>query len=319
MRFAALLVIVVCLQLPAGAQKRDSLSGKSLNFFTPSPVFNKQRLNLVIGTEIAGSLGSLIVLDQLWYANYPRSPLHLFNDNDEWLGMDKFGHSQTGYSVGQSGYKALRWAGVNERKSLMWGGSLGFMYLTVIEIMDGFSSEWGFSPGDFAADAGGAALFIGEQLLWKEQRIAYKWSFMPSPYAQYRPNLLGKNLSQQWLKDYNGQTYWFSVNIASFLPETTKFPQWLNIAVGYGADGMTGGSSNPLLAKTATSNGQLVPIPYFERRSQYYLSLDIDLTKIKTKHKFLKTVFNTFGFLKVPAPTLEFTPGKRTYFHWLYF
>ncbi|MCX6182376.1 MAG: DUF2279 domain-containing protein [Bacteroidetes bacterium] len=313
MRLAWLLIFTSIIQLSAAAQNDSSFRKRqALNFFQPSPDFNKQRLAIVVGTEAVGAIGSLVILDQLWYANYPHSAFHLFNDNDEWLGMDKFGHSQTGYSVGQSGYKALRWAGVNEKKSLLWGGTLGFMYLTVIEVMDGLSAQWGFSPGDFVADAGGAALFIGEQLLWKEQRIAYKWSFMPSPYAQYRPNLLGKDLSQQWLKDYNGQTYWFSVNIASFLPETKKFPQWLNLAIGYGADGMTGGSSNPTIVNGKT-------IPTFERRSQYYLSLDFDLTKIKTKHRFLKTVFNTFGFLKIPAPTVEFTPGKGTYFHWLYF
>lgn len=311
MRFVSLLIFVFCFQISADAQS-DSSSVKRIKFFTPSPVFNQQRLEIVVGTEILGAVGSLTALDQLWYANYPRSSFHFFNDNDEWLGMDKLGHSQTGYSVGMSGYKVLRWTGLNEKKSLIWGGTLGFMYLTVIEVMDGFSSEWGFSYGDFVADAAGAGLFIGEQLLWKEQRIAFKWSFMPSPYAQYRPNLLGKNLAQQWLKDYNGQTYWFSLNISSFLSETAKFPKWLNLAVGYGADGMTGGSSNP-----AVVNGK--NIPAFERHPQYYLSLDIDLNKVKTKHKFLRTVFNTFGFLKIPSPTFEFTPSKGTNFYWFYF
>ncbi len=319
MRFAGLLIFVFCIQISVSAQTDSSSSLKKTSFFQPSPVFNQQRQNIVVTTELVGAVGSLVLLDQLWYENYPRSSFHLFNDNDEWQGMDKLGHSQTGYSVGQSGYKALRWAGVNEKKSLIWGGTLGFMYLTVVEVMDGFSSEWGFSPGDFAADAAGTALFIGEQLLWKEQRIAYKWSFMTSPYAQYRPNELGENLSQQWLKDYNGQTYWLSVNVASFLSDNTKFPKWLNIATGYGADGMTGGSNNPSSAITSTSNGKVVPIPAFERHSQFYLSLDVDLTKVKTKYKFLRTVFNTFGFLKIPSPTLEFTPGKGMNFYWFYF
>ena len=42
------------------------------------------------------------------------------------------------------------------------------------------------------------------------------------------------------LKDYNAQTYWFSANLKSFFPEI-KFTAWLNVAVGYGAEGMFGG------------------------------------------------------------------------------
>ncbi len=311
MRFSLLFVFVFCAQMFANAQG-DSNAIQKVSFFEPSPVFNKQRLGFVAGVELLEATGSLILLDQLWYANYQKSAFHFFNDNDEWLGMDKFGHAQTGYSVGASGYSALKWTGLSDNKCLLYGGTLGFAYLTVVEVMDGLSQEWGFSPGDFAADALGSALFIGEQLLWKEQRIVYKWSFSPSPYAQYRPNVLGPNLGQQWLKDYNGQTYWLSANIASFLPSTAKFPKWLNLAVGYGADGMTGGSSNPTVV-----NGK--SIPAFERRSQYYLSLDIDLTRINTKHKFLKTIFNTVGFLKVPMPTLEITPGKPTGFYCFFF
>ena len=49
---------------------------------------------------------------------------------------------------------------------------------------------------------------------------------------------------QQVLKDYNGQTYWLSANIWSFNKES-NFPRWLNVAFGYGADGMLYGENNP--------------------------------------------------------------------------
>ena len=106
------------------------------------------------------------------------------------------------------------------------------------------------------------------------------------------------------MKDYNGQTYWLSVNPASFMSKETKFPKWLNLAFGYGANGMTGGESNPLYVD---SNSNVIE---FKRYRQYYLSLDIDLTRIKTKSKFLKTVFYTIGFIKIPAPSVEFSNGK---------
>jgi hypothetical protein len=67
-------------------------------------------------------------------------------------------------------------------------------------------------------------------------------NFLFIPHIQYRQtNVLGSSLAEQMLKDYNGQTYWLSVNLHSFY----KNPKWLNLAIGYGANGMlTGNGEN---------------------------------------------------------------------------
>ena len=52
---------------------------------------------------------------------------------------------------------------------------------------------------------------------------------------------------------------------------------------------------------------------------QFYLSLDVDLTKISTKSKLLKTVFSVVNFIKIPSPTLEFNGKGHIKFHYLYF
>jgi hypothetical protein len=86
----------------------------------------------------------------------------------------------------------------------------------------------------------------------------------------------------------------------------------LNVAAGYGADGMIGGYSNPPLA-----DGFGNPLA-FERYRQFYLSLDIDLTRIKTRSPFLKAALMAFGFIKIPAPALEFNKyGVKG--HWVGF
>jgi hypothetical protein len=239
-------------------------------------------------------------LNELWYKDYPRSGFHFFNDNNEWLQMDKCGHATTAYYVGRVGIDLMQWSGVGRKKAIWYGGMVGSVYQLTIEVLDGFSSQWGFSPGDFTANTLGSALVVGEQLAWDEQRITLKFSFQPSMYAPYRPNELGTNLQQNILKDYNGQTYWLSVNPASFMSKQTKFPKWLNIAVGYGAEGMTGASYNP---PYIDAEGWQVN---FERYRQFYLSFDVDLTRIKTKSKLLHSVFNTIGFIKIPAPSIEF-------------
>lgn len=291
--FALLVLMLVLADLTAK-------SGSVKTTDTTSTPINKKRIACIVGAEATLYAGSLIGLNELWYKNYPRSSFHFFDDNQEWLQMDKAGHFTTAYYIGRIGIGFFKWGGMPRKKAIWYGGMLGSVYQSTIEIMDGYSKEWGFSIGDFAANTAGSAFVIAQALAWDEQRIVLKYGFQNSACAVYRPDLLGSSLQERLLKDYNGQTYWLSVNPSSFMHAETRFPKWLNIAIGYGADGMLGGYSNPSITD---KNGVELN---FERYRQFYLSLDVDLTRIKTKSVFLKTVFAAVGFIKIPAPALEF-------------
>ena len=108
--------------------------------------------------------------------------------------MDKFAHATASYYIGKVGYELLRSTGVERKKAIWFGGSTGFVYLGMVEILDGFSAQWGASMGDVAANAAGTAAFIGQQFAWDEQRILLKWSFHMTQYAQYNPEQLGTTL-----------------------------------------------------------------------------------------------------------------------------
>ena len=277
-------------------------------FFTPSDTLHVKRKNAVILTESALGGLTLLGLNQLWYSDYERSKFHTINDNSEWFQMDKLGHTFTAYHLGRFGAQTLNWAGVSKKNQLIYGGSLGFMFLTGVEVLDGFSEEWGFSWGDFAANAAGSGLFIGQELLWEEQRISLKYSFNRTRFASQNSNKLGNGILEEILKDYNGQTYWLSANLHSFFKES-KLPKWLNVAVGYGIDGLLYGESNL----------QQLNFPNQKRSRQFYLSLDVDLTKIETKSEFLKQVFNVFNVVKIPFPTLEINGNGKLVGHFVYF
>lgn len=279
------------------------------SFLTPADTLNSKRKNTVILTEAIVMSTALVGLNQLWYADYPRSKFHFINDNQEWLQMDKLGHSFTSYQMGRLGAELLHWSGASKKQQLLYGSGLGFTFLTAVEVLDGFSSEWGASMGDVIANASGTALYVSQELLWNEQRIIPKFSFQKSPYAAQRPTILGSTFSEQLLKDYNGQTYWLSVNIHSFA-KTTKIPKWINLAFGLGADGMISG-------KTEIPYGYQGEI--YDRKRQFYLSLDVDLTKIETKSHFLKTFFSVFNSIKIPAPTVELTANESVRFHLIHF
>ncbi len=302
MKKALLAILLILGVLSASAQ--DTLVDKARV---------RRNVGIVLGTEAVLYAGSMTGLYFAWYADYPQSNFHFYNDNAEWLQMDKFGHGVTSYLVGSFGYEMLRDAGLDETRSIWLGGTLGLAFLTTVEVFDGFSSEWGFSWGDMAANTLGAGLFIGQQFLWHEQRITLKYSFHTTEFSDFRPDVLGSNFIQQTIKDYNGQTYWASCNFKSlFLNKESKFPAWLNFAFGYGATGMTGGFEN-----ASEHNGK--PIPYYDRQRQFFFSLDVDFTKIPTNNKFLKYTFKVLNIFKVPFPTLEYNTNGQWVWHWIYF
>lgn len=279
------------------------------SFLTPSDTLKNARRTTVIISESVLSAAAFLGLNQLWYKDYPKTDFHFVDDSSEWLQMDKAGHVFCSYHIGNAGANALKWSGVSRKNQLLYGATLGFAFLSTVEIFDGYSSQWGASWGDVLANFGGTGLFISQELLWKEQRIVPKFSFHATPYAGARPNVLGKSFAEQIFKDYNGQTYWLSANLHSFFKQS-KIPKWLNLAVGYGAEGMI------------TGNEELINTIFLiekQRTRQFYLSFDLCLTKIPTKNNTLKTLFSIFNTIKIPAPTFEINGRGESKFRIFYF
>ncbi len=280
---------------------------------------HQNRTWLITGINVVGYGSSLIIFNSAWYKNYPHTSFHTFNDSREWLQVDKAGHAWAAYNTGKISTAMWRWAGLSQKKSALIGGLSGTAYLTVIEFLDAHSSKWGWSWSDIGANLFGSGFFMGQEFLWNEQRIQYKFSFHHKDYGepqlnQRADNLFGKSWYERMLKDYNAQTYWFSANIKSFFPKT-KLPSWLNVSVGYGADGMFGGFEN----KWIDQLGNDVTRYDISRKRQFYLAPDIDFTKIKTKSKFLRTTFSFLNSFKCPAPALMIDSKGRLKAYILYF
>ncbi|MCU0428967.1 MAG: YfiM family protein [Cytophagaceae bacterium] len=263
--------------------------------------FNPKRLWVVAGGTAAAYTGSLIALSELWYKNQARSSFHFFNDNHEWMQIDKIGHATTAFHESRLGIRLLEWTGMPRKKAIWYGSFSGFIFQTPIEILDGFSAAYGASAGDLAANTLGSALVLGQYMAWDEVAIQLKYSYRASPYASLRPNILGDSPSQRMLKDYNGQTYWLSANLKRIFFKERKFPAWLNVAVGNGAHEMVYG--------TPSENQQAGYRAY----RQWYLSLDIDTEKIPSKNKWVKSLLFALNVFKVPFPTLVFDRRRGVY------
>lgn len=287
---------------------------------TSNSALNQRRVKLVAAANIIGYGGTMVALYSNWYKNYPQTSFHFFNDNNEWKQVDKVGHSYSAYVEAFASMEMWRWAGMQKRKSAWIGGLSALAYQSVIETMDGFSSEWGWSWGDMGANLFGIGLLIGQEQAWDEQRIKFKFSFHKKNYGApdltARANsLYGKSFSERMIKDYNGQTYWLSANLKSFLPKS-NLPGWLSVAFGYGADNMFGASSNIAKDKAGHITFDRSDL---HRYRQYYIAPDIDLTKIKTRSKFLKLAFGALNAFKFPLPSLEYNSKGKFAFHLIHF
>lgn len=314
-------LMVLCIH----ALAQDSTHHK-LHFFENAPKFDKKRFNYAFGFASTAYVGFSIGFYNAWYANYPQSKFHTFNDYGEWNQMDKAGHIFSGYFQSLFCYNGAKWAGLSENKSITTGIVAGTLFQTTIEVMDGFSKEWGFSVPDVAANVIGLGTFYVQQKTWKEQRITLKESSRPRTYPESRiyaqngvdyttefhraKSLYGSSWGERALKDYNVQTYWASINVKSFFPES-NWPAWANIAVGYGAENLFGGFNNTWI----DDNNNVYDYSAKKRYRQFYLALDYDLRKIKTKHHFLKAVLNTLNIYKFPAPAIEYNPIEGFKFH----
>ncbi|MFZ9386884.1 MAG: DUF2279 domain-containing protein [Chitinophagaceae bacterium] len=279
----------------------------------------KTRTWIVAGANLAGYGTAMVGLYNSWYRDYPQTGFHAFDDWPEWKQVDKAGHLYSAYVESMGSHELWRWTGMDRKKRIWIGGMSGAFYQTVIEVLDGFSAEWGWSWADFGANILGSGTFVAQELAWDEQRIKLKFSFHRKNYRdpgldQRSDQLFGGSSLERMLKDYNGQTYWASANIRSFFP-ASKWPSWLSLAIGYGADVLFGGLDN--LARDAV--GTVV----FDRRDirrsrQWYFAPDIDWKKIETSKKGLKFLFTVLSAFKFPAPALELS-GGRLKAHAIYF
>lgn len=292
-----LLLIVCLLTIPMvsiSSQVRDTTSVKTRKIVFASS----------IGT-LAG--GSLIGLNSIWYSQYDRTSLHSFNDNSQWLQVDKAGHAFTAYQLSWGINDLAQSAGWNKKQALWIGSGTSLAYLTAIEILDGKSAGWGFSWGDVISNAAGTSLFVTQQSIWNHQRIQLKFSYSHSEFAEVNPALLGRNFQQRIIKDYNAQTYWCSVNIHRFLASDAAFPRWMNIAFGYGATGMTRAEMNEF------------DVNNFRRGREYYFSFDADLNRVAWPKKWMKVTARVISFIKLPSPTIQVQSDGKVKMHALFF
>ncbi len=256
----------------------------------------------IVGGLYTGLLVSLHFLQQNAWWKDERASFHFQEDWDYALQADKAGHLFAGYYMSYLISEGLIASGFSWDAATVWGGTLGLLYQTYVEVEDGYATRWGFSPSDEAADFIGAGYFVLQHYVPVLQNFTPKWQFIPARWQNEQPIPHPTAV----VDDYNSSTFWLSVNVHNLLPETWRgyWPSWLNIAAGFGARDV--GYDDPAL-------GDRFTIP----TRRYILALDYDMVKLLPDGgNFWNWIRQSLNYIKFPAPAVEF--GKETRFHLLF-
>lgn len=257
---------------------------------------NSTRLAIVLSGMAASIAAVHIYQSQGWWKDN-RASFHFQEDLKYGMSVDKLGHFYGAAAASFLCRKSLLWANVPEIPALWWGSGIALLYQTYLEIEDGFST-WGFDRVDWASDLGGAAYPVAQHYWPFLRSFNFKYSYRPSPLINEPGGSGFKGQKHVMFDDYEGQTLWLSLDVNALLPHSVDryWPDWLCIAIGYGA------------RNVATSQ------PY----RVYFLALDFDATKIIPQNTaFLRTLSEALNFIHLPAPAVRISPG--TVWYGLYF
>lgn len=252
----------------------------------------------------------LAYLQLTWYGKDGLVAFHWFDDSDEWMYMDKLGHVISTFHTARTitmtfqANSSKRWA------SLIGGTIAGWLLISMYEWNDGYAATYGASAYDLLANTGGALLSMVQCINPdKKSFITPQFSFHPTAWAALRPNVLGQTVSEQLIKDYNGQTIWLALNPHYYFG-LKWWPKFLAFSVGYGAEGMVYGR---LIHNNEHG---------YHAYEQFYVSVNLDWGPLRYHRKrWVRGVVYGLDYFRLPGPAIEvnmLATHAQWIWHWFY-
>lgn len=223
------------------------------------------------------------------------SAFRFIEDGNYGLYVDKLGHFWGGYLNAYILSEFLMGSGLSHEAATNWGAAMSFTYQAYVEILDGFGTNWGFSPSDMISNIAGIGFFLGQ----------HYWPFLQNftPKANYfPPSWFGSNsrqASSSFIDDYSGYTFMLSANVHNLLPNSlaSYWPKWLNLGIGYTARNLT------------FKNGD----------RKYLLGLDITPAMVLPDGPpFWNWIKQSLNYILLPLPTIEFSDKEGPKFNLFY-
>ncbi len=274
-------VILYPSMLTFGGYPRVTLTGDiSITYRSPSTW-----TLTAIGAAYAGTLIAVHLIQHNAWWKVP-GPFQVVEDWNYALQVDKAGHIYGGYLMSYLGGEFLLAAGMDIRAAATWGALLGLLYQTYVEVEDGFSRDWGFSPTDAAANFIGAYWYLAQHYCRPLQAFQPRWQYIPARWTGDLP----RRHSGTFIDDYNSSTFWLAIDVYQLLPAEWQryYPPWLMVALGYGVRNV-----DTELPKT--------------RRMMLGIDYNLRLL-LPDGPPIWKWLRQSLALLKLPAPAIELGP-----------
>lgn len=257
----------------------DSTTSSTISM--SSNTINYNRLALVSGCVLGA--GTAVYHYQLnaWWKHW-RKPFHFQEDLVYGKSVDKIGHAWDGAFTNFILTKSYRWVGLNEEISHWIGAIGGSLFLSFVEVQDGYS-QWGFDRVDAAANIAGSFYPLLQYYVPELKNFGFKASYFPRQFGK-AGNIPGQKHTP--IDDYEGQTFWLSIRAGKIFPKI--FPDFLNLSIGYSVRNLN------------------------DQSKQYGILLlapDLDFSDIIPQHsEFLKTIGEGLNYFKFPTPAIQISP-----------
>ena len=278
------------------------LKTDSIDINKSSPV-KENKISLTRVGIVSGA--SLSILGGLYYRwktawwNNGSTKFHFYYDYSYAENVDKLGHINGGILVAECFGVGLKWAGLDDESSLLYGALLGTLVYTGIELKDGFAPGWGFDPADLGASVVGSFFPYAQKKITFLQNFNFKYSYFPSHSTFYEHMNKESQNNQFFNDDYEGETFWLSANVKNLLPKRVNsiIPDFFNLACGVSVENLNDDYNKHLV---------------------FVISPDIDLVKLfKPDTELLKSLLHLLNYIHIPMPGLQVSPNFKGYFIYL--
>ena len=227
------------------------------------------------------ALAAMVSQQRRWWDE--RTRFKVQNDWGYVLGSDKFGHFFSSSFLARFYRSAFVWAGLSEAHAGHWGAGTAYASMLYYETLDGFGPAWGFDFTDLLFNTLGIG-FQYAQWHWEPlEAFALKASYWPSGWITRTGE--GKNP----LDDYPGHTWWVTANPHHL--GASRFPPWLNLAVGYKA--------------TEPDELDYLTVP------NLYVGVDWEIAGLPIDHPVWNAAVPWLRYLHLPAPAIRLTPRPK--------
>ena len=278
------------------------INGVYANTTTKRDSLNKARVIIVSGSLGAALGGSYWYIQNSWWSE-KQIDFHFDggSDNTYALNVDKVGHFMGGLEAADVFSSSMKWAGMSEKQSLWYGAAFGSGLQLAIEMKDAYAPYWGFSKWDLALGSAGSIWPVAQYHNDDLKAINFKFSYYKQSDIYWElDRQRGKETNKYaWQDDYPNQTYWMTFDVNHFT-ETCCWPEWLNVAIGFGLD------DTQYLDENNTKTGG---------QNEWYIALDYDIPKMLKKWDSPtgKKVKHWVNYFHLPAPTIRISPKLEFY------